>query len=140
MNFLTWLFCFNSKTIAFQAGSILLCLGCAIFGITEVPTDGVEFDTGEFGGESNSESVAPTQVAQQGSNYTPPENNVAQAGQDVETGKVPPSSQESQTLPSPVTVAPPRTESGTAVDLLDDFQAGKQVSSSAADVTIDELD
>ena len=31
-----------------QAGVILCCLGCAIFGITEVPTDGVDFDTGDF--------------------------------------------------------------------------------------------
>jgi len=30
------------------AGIILCCIGCAIFGITEVPTDGVEFDTEGF--------------------------------------------------------------------------------------------
>lgn len=30
-----------------QASLILCCLGCAIFGITEVNTDGVEFDTGD---------------------------------------------------------------------------------------------
>lgn len=33
----------------FVAGTILLCLACAIFGVTEVPTDGVEFDTGNYG-------------------------------------------------------------------------------------------
>ena len=33
----------------FIAGIILLCLGCAIFGVTEVPTDGVEFDTANYG-------------------------------------------------------------------------------------------
>eukprot|EP00977_Amphora_coffeiformis_P005715 scaffold1211_cov169-Amphora_coffeaeformis.AAC.14 len=33
----------------FVAGIILLCLGCAIFGVTEVPTDGVEFDTATYG-------------------------------------------------------------------------------------------
>jgi hypothetical protein len=32
----------------FQAGIILCCLGLAIFGITEVPTEGVEFDTCDF--------------------------------------------------------------------------------------------
>ena len=32
---------------------ILCCLGCAIFGITEVPTDGVEFDTGDQARETS---------------------------------------------------------------------------------------
>jgi Transmembrane Fragile-X-F protein len=40
-----------------SAGIILCCLGLAIFGITEVPTDGVEFDTGDFGSAESSEYV-----------------------------------------------------------------------------------
>jgi len=31
-----------------SAGIILCCVGLAIFGITEVPTEGVDFDTGDF--------------------------------------------------------------------------------------------
>jgi DnaJ domain/Transmembrane Fragile-X-F protein len=31
-----------------QAGLILCCIGCAIFGITEVPTDGIHFDDPSF--------------------------------------------------------------------------------------------
>ena len=46
---------FSSKL---QASLILCCLGCAIFGITEVSTDGVEFDTGE-GGLDPSQDISP---------------------------------------------------------------------------------
>jgi hypothetical protein len=33
--------------LCWKAGIVLCCLGCAIFGITEVPTDGIDFDSGE---------------------------------------------------------------------------------------------
>ena len=60
----------------FIAGIMLCCLGCAIFGIQEVPTDGVEFDTADFGYSST--EAKPTQAGMpqqptQSSNYTPPQ-------------------------------------------------------------------
>jgi hypothetical protein len=56
-------------------------LGCAIFGITEVPTDGVEFDTGDQAGETSSAeppiipvppSNQPTVDVPMGASYSPP--------------------------------------------------------------------
>lgn len=44
----------------YQAGIILLCLGCAIFGITEVPMEGIEFDYERFGVETAHQSAANT--------------------------------------------------------------------------------
>lgn len=103
------------------ASIMLCCLGCAIFGITEVSTDGVEFDTGEGVGE-NTMDAAPM-----GSNYTPPRNEDPsnQAEPDPEAG----SSQES--------IPPPPEETTTqapVVDLLDDPEKGQ------AGGEIDELD
>ena len=49
-----------------QASLILCCIGCAIFGITEVSTDGVEFDTGQ---ETDVEQPAAAPV---GTHYEPP--------------------------------------------------------------------
>ena len=75
-----------------QAGIILCCLGFAIFGITEVPTDGVEFDTGEFGGDSNTDmeqasntnAAATAPVANTNNIYTPPPSG---AQPDLESGR-----------------------------------------------------
>lgn len=47
----------------FVAGSILLCLGCAIFGVSEVPTDGVEFDTANYGYSGPTAQSAATTTA-----------------------------------------------------------------------------
>ena len=91
-------------------------MGCAIFGITEVPTDGVEFDTGDFAGDTSSEPAAPL-----GTNYAPPATN------EESSTELEPFGDE---IPPPVAQA---TESDV-VDLLDDQERGQ------ATGTIDELD
>jgi hypothetical protein len=60
--------------IHLKAGIILCCLGLAIFGITEVPTDGVEFDTTDFVIDGSAESLESTcaAAASLGTTYTPP--------------------------------------------------------------------
>merc|ERR1712151_666931 len=64
--------------ILFVIGIILCCLGCAIFGITEVPTDGLEFDTGEYSADLNSTtatditSINPPQTSQNAPQYIAP--------------------------------------------------------------------
>lgn len=71
------------------AGIILSCLGCAIFGITEVPTDGVEFDTGDqnAGAPANMAAeppiimVPPTQPASASSPTVTPYNPPSQQGE-----------------------------------------------------------
>lgn len=68
---------FSVDTLAEQAGLVLCCLGCAIFGITEVPTDGVEFDSGDQLNDSGEPPMIPvkTQNASQPivAPYNPPE-------------------------------------------------------------------
>ncbi|KAL7563258.1 hypothetical protein ACA910_016625 [Epithemia clementina (nom. ined.)] len=83
----------------FIAGIMLCCLGCAIFGIQEVPTDGVEFDTADFGytaGDPKPPNTA-TNIPQQSdsTNYTPP--------------------QPSQNAPEPVIVPPPATAAPSTI-------------------------
>lgn len=58
-----------------QAGIILCCLGCAIFGITEVPTDGVDFGAdGNFDythADATTTTTAPPAAAQPAAAATP---------------------------------------------------------------------
>jgi hypothetical protein len=51
---------------------ILCCLGLAIFGITEVPTEGVEFDTTDFVVEGSTESMDGGATSGTSAPYTPP--------------------------------------------------------------------
>ena len=108
---------------------MLLCLGCAIFGITEVPTDGVEFDVGDGGGDSPTEGSIPVAM---GSNYNPPPRNdsVLAAKEDLE----------SPLIQSPPTVLEASSTAITSqvVDLLDDPERG--VTNPAKKSEIDELD
>ena len=124
-----------------QAGLILLCLGCAIFGITEVPTDGVEFDTGDFGGESNGESVvSPTPDVPSGANYTPPrQTEESPAERDPEAGQ-PMEAEESGAKDAQPEISPTAAAAPTSakVDLLDDIEAGQTQRSNNG--TIHELD
>jgi len=80
--------------LLFIAGLILCCIGCAIFGITEVPTDGVEFDTGQ---ETDVEQAPAAPV---GTHYEPPPSATV-------SNRAPPPAQK------PTILAPP------PVDLLD---------------------
>ena len=94
-----------------KAGIILCCLGCAIFGITEVPTDGVEFDTENFVMDAAADSLESSPVAAPlGTNYdapTPqdgtlsPAANTGSPGVDLESGEqshVPPPESNTQDL------------------------------------------
>ena len=108
---------------------MLLCLGCAIFGITEVPTDGVEFDVGDGGGESPTDGPIPVAM---GSNYTPPPQNDSELTpkDDVESAVIQP--------PPSVSESPSTAISSPVVDLLDDPATG--VTDTAKQSEIEELD
>lgn len=98
------------------ASIILCCLGCAIFGITEISTDGVEFDTGEGMGDST------TDTAPLGTNYMPPqdEESPTEAELDPEKGSF------DEPIPPPPTENPaPAQDSTQVVDLLDDAEKGQ---------------
>lgn len=89
----------SAVVLSLQAGIILCCLGCAIFGITEVPTDGVEFDSGdeETGHSWNFPQTDPPPVpvpqsqptSSTANHYSPPsqENANAAGGWDPEKGE-----------------------------------------------------
>lgn len=129
---------FSHFTQSLQAGLILCCLGFAIFGISEVPTDGVEFDTGDFGGESNTDSVA----APSGTNYNPPTSTAEESSTehepDPEKGEGNMGSEPQANTPSTSVTQdqPPTTPAPKPIDLLDDCETGKQT----ADASINELD
>lgn len=117
---------FSAYCFVFQAGIILCCLGCAIFGITEVPTDGVEFDTGDYADTSvDAGAAAPV-----GTNYQPPATEESSTEPepvpDLEAGN--PSSNTPVVVPTPAQSSQPQAP---VVDLLDSQQATG---------TIDELD
>lgn len=102
-----------------QASIILCCLGCAIFGITEVPTDGVQFDTTDYSVD-NLEAGAATPP---GTNYNPPP-------EEQTTPQDAPSMDEVNDVLPP----PPTQQTSPIVDLLDDQERG------AATGAINELD
>lgn len=101
------------------ASIILCCLGCAIFGITEVPTDGVQFDTTDYSVD-NLEAGAATPP---GTNYNPPP-------EEQTTPQDAPSMDEVNDVLPP----PPTQQTSPIVDLLDDQERG------AATGAINELD
>lgn len=127
-----------------QAGIILCCLGCAIFGITEVPTDGVEFDSGDqetghdWGASQTEPPVIPVSHAHAASvatsnQYNPPAQGDAvdssSGGWDPEKGEARKSfieKTENKSFQSPAVVIPdsnsaaqPQQAHSTPVDLLD---------------------
>lgn len=113
----------------------MCCLGCAIFGITEVPTDGVDFDTGEIS-DSGTYSDTPTQPAAASPTpggtaaYVPPPPST-QAGAsaqtstpDMEQGQAPTTdATPTTTIPEPSTETLPSQT--TPADLLD-VEQGQQ--------------
>mmetsp|Transcript_12611 Transcript_12611/g.34971 ORF Transcript_12611/g.34971 Transcript_12611/m.34971 type:complete len:582 (-) Transcript_12611:6987-8732(-) len=122
----------------FIAGIVLCCLGCAIFGIQEVPTDGVEFDTAEFGyGGGTSATEMPP--ARSSVHYAPPP---AATPSPVIVMPPPPSSSEPEaqqpsksTIPVPVAAPAPQP-----VDLLDNNTSSTRDRTSADEEQIGELD
>jgi hypothetical protein len=134
----TWLARIKVKSnlpFSIQATLILCCLGCAIFGITEVSTDGVEFDTGEATGSIDaSEDISSPQAACLGVNYDyvpprPAEQSFVDLEPDPEKG-----------ILKPNVIAPSRELLTAAADLLDD---SKKVYGSADienQTDIDDLD
>jgi hypothetical protein len=82
-------------------------LGLAIFGITEVPTGGVEFDTADFVADGSTESDGPT--ASMGTDYAPPPEATSQAQVDPELG-----AQEAVFPPTDAAIADPSTTTTTA--------------------------
>jgi len=105
-----------------QAGIILCCLGCAIFGITEVPTDGLEFDTGGYGAMAGGTGPIPTQAPEKTSTspiYVPPPAAQTSAAPTI----IPTPDPATTTSEPPSQPTPPQP-----VDLLDDARPseGKQ--------------
>lgn len=97
---------------------ILCCLGCAIFGITEISTDGVEFDTGDASQDAAAPPAAPLSTCY---DYAPPNaaaETFADSEPDPEIGTVRPDLLDaSLTAQSPTvaTLEGPMKGPGTAV-------------------------
>jgi hypothetical protein len=90
----------------FVVGIILCCLGCAIFGISEIPTDGVQFEEGDFGESGNADPTVATTFASQSKTYMHPE-----AAEDASAGLTYPEVDRSATSIPPVTSPLPTIES-----------------------------
>ena len=125
-------------------------MGCAIFGITEVPTDGVEFDTGDQPGEGSpgEPPIIPvhTQAAPQQSSspYIPHPHAAAgegpSGGLDPERGEVFGSPELNHTpavaIPNPTSLAPAQPP----LDLLDSNAASAPKTDDIGGGAIHELD
>lgn len=122
---------------------MLCCLGCAIFGITEVPTDGVEFDTEGLSDSGTQESPTAAAAPSAGVSYIPPTKVQSCEPQpstpDLEKGETPPNKATS-TIQEPVQPEP----SQPPPDLLDDIEQGKPESDDSLNMShqsaIHELD
>lgn len=112
-----------------QAGIILLCLGFAIFGISETPEDAALFNTGApFGGgdgaKPSNSTIIPT-------DYKPP---ASQTEVDPELGEM---VNNDSTLPTTTTEVPPKVEEPaeiSAVDLLDEAPSNAQADNDMHDL------
>jgi hypothetical protein len=103
--------------LSWQAGSFLCCVGCAIFGITEVPTDGVAFDASDFAYTNAEEGTGPPQSTSVHATASEPIAPTICIPQ-------PPEPLVSADLPvSPVVLTGPTTLQ--EIDLLDDGKAEK---------------
>lgn len=117
---------------------MLCCIGCAIFGVTEVSTDGIDFETGDFPYQNAEEGKMPTAAA----GAAPPAAAAAAAPAYVPPPPQPePTPPVAVTEPEPVVSQPenePTTTAGAPavdepsraeapVDLLDE-EAGKESS------------
>jgi hypothetical protein len=124
-------------------------LGCAIFGITEVPTDGVEFDMNDFAESNVGES--PTAVASStdpvvqldavGTAYTPPKPATIPPPVSPTVLVPPPVVNSSETLSAPKSMWDPEkgevwidTEPPGAAPVTDTFPFSTQPSSPARSV------
>jgi len=118
------------------AGILLLCLGCAIFGITEVPTDGVEFDTADFGFVAGAAPAGSTEMPQTSSvNYAPP-----QAPAPSPIIAMPQNTAAAAQAPIPATATAPIQLPAQSVDLLDNAEAGTRIQTGFDHQQISELD
>jgi hypothetical protein len=112
-----------------QASIILCCLGFAIFGISEVPTDGLDFDTFDLSGDSNTEFDNAHPSAPSGANYAPPTGTEqSMVEPDLEsgegnTGNKPEGTAETVGASSN---SPEQPTTSSPVDLLDDYEQGSQ--------------
>ena len=86
----------------FSAGILLCCLGFAIFGITEVPTDGVGFETGDFVVDGSAESLGSTPNP----SATTGTENVVKDGNDAEDPELGNPNEESSDLTAPSPAVP----------------------------------
>lgn len=122
---------------------MLCCLGCAIFGITEVPTDGVEFDTEGLSDSGTQESPMAAAAPPDGVSYVPPTKvqpcEPQPSTRDLEKGETAPNSATS-TIQEPVRPEPMQP----LPDLLDDVEQGKPENDDSLNVShqsaIHELD
>lgn len=102
----------------------MCCLGCAIFGITEVPTDGVDFDTGDISGSATSDTAGASATGGTATAYVPPPANAQSAAPQPST--TPDMEQGSATAPAggeptadPTIPKPSQPSQPPTADLLD---------------------
>jgi hypothetical protein len=100
---------------------MLCCLGCAIFGITEVPTDGVEFDTGELSDSGTQETSPTAGTGPAGVSYAPPS-----VQPDLEKGETaaPTSATATPTIQEPLQPHDEPPPSQPPADRLDNVEQG----------------
>jgi hypothetical protein len=107
----------------------------------------VEFDTGDFGGESTVESVGSPATAPPGTHYTPPtgaEESSTEHEPDPEKGEgtmaAAPEVESEAPSASPLVSDQQTNQAAAPIDLLDDYAEGNTANPSGGAGTIDELD
>lgn len=107
----------------------------------------MEFDTGDFGGESNAESVASPPAAAPDTHYTPPtgaEESSTDHEPDPEKGEgtmaAAPEVESEAPSASPLVSDEKTTQAAAPIDLLDDYAEGNTANPSGEAGTINELD
>jgi hypothetical protein len=99
-------------------------LGCAIFGITEVPTDGVDFDTSDYGYSSTNNAGQPAPPTPTAAPYIPPPPPSADVATEQPAATLVPETGQSDSNTGSSAIPPPTVDSAP-VDLLNDVEQGQ---------------
>ncbi len=94
-------------------------MGCAIFGITEVPTDGIDFDTADYGYTSTNNAGQP--AAPTGAPYIPPPPSSVGVATEQPAATLVPETRQGDSSTGNSAIPPPTVP----VDLLSDAEQGQ---------------
>lgn len=112
---------------------MLCCIGCAIFGVTELSTNGIDFETGDFAYQNAEEGKMPAGAAV---DVAPPARAPTQPT-SVYAPPPPQAQAPQQTANVPATATPPESQTSAAANERSDEQPSDMLEGNARHPKLD---